>query len=88
MINNKSVEELKNYYHELFKKGVEEMPLDNITVSGVKIEKKGKNEDMYSEGDINYNCTYEGKIYPYSSSCNQDLLEFVQCILPYPRNNK
>ena len=84
MTNKKTTRQLSNYYRDMHRKGVEELPLDNITVEGCKIKKTGKSRDTSEEIVINcidYNCTYEGTTYPFSASCNQELLEFVELLV-------
>ena len=80
MKTDKSIEELINHYRDLFRKGVEEMPIDNLVVESCKIKKTGT-EELDSIKSTTYNCTVKGVTYPIATFCNQELLEFAQCLL-------
>ena len=83
MKSEKTAKELFKYFRDLSKKGVEEVPLDNITVDGCVIKKVGITYDTDGKKRIpcnEYELTVEGRQYPYSASCNEELLDFVMSI--------
>ena len=74
------ISEQINYYNKIYRKKIEELPIVNLEISGFKIKQIGKAVDPQFEGDLQYHCTYEGKVYPIEVSSNRELLEFCQCI--------
>jgi hypothetical protein len=84
MNNKKTAKQLSMYYRDMHRKGVEELPLDNIIVEGCKIKKTGTEIDTDGKIEvecITYDCTYKKVTYPFSACCNQELLEFVESIV-------
>jgi|TARA_R110000751_G_scaffold126717_1_gene228718 hypothetical protein len=74
------ISEQINHYNNLHNKKIEELPIMNLEICGVKIKQIGKSIDPEYKGDLVYHCTYEGEIYPIEVSCNRELLEFCQYI--------
>ena len=84
MTNKKKIKQLIKHYRDLYKNGVKELPVDNLVVSDCIIKKTGKSRDESEEivvDCIDYNCTHEGITYPFSATCNQELLEFVESLV-------
>jgi hypothetical protein len=85
MKSKQTVRELIDYYRDMERKGLEEIPIQKLTVQGCEIINTNEKETEYFNGhEITYTfyaCIYKGYRYEINAYANVDLLEFVESIL-------
>jgi len=85
MKSKQTVRELIDYYRDMARKGLEEIPIQKLTVQGCEIintnEKETENFNGHEITYTFYACIYKGYRYEINAYANVDLLEFVESIL-------
>ena len=85
MKKKQTVRELIDYYRDMARKGLEEVPIQKLTIEGCEIINTNKKEtEHFDEHEITYTfykCIYKGYKYEINAYANQDLLEFVESLV-------
>jgi hypothetical protein len=92
MKSKQTVRELIDYYRDMARKGLEEIPIQKLTVQGCEIintnEKETEDFDGHEITYTFYVCIYKGYRYEINAYANVDLLEFVESILTVVGRNE
>ncbi len=92
MKSKQTVRELIDYYRDMARKGLEEIPIQKLTVQGCEIintnEKETENFNGHEITYTFYACIYKGYRYEINAYANVDLLEFVESILTVVGHNE
>ena len=80
-----TVKKLIKYYRDMSQKGLEEIPIQKLTIEGCEIiNTNEKATEDFNGHEITYTfyaCIYEGYRYEINAYANLDLLEFVQSLV-------
>ena len=85
MKSKQTVRELIDYYRDMARKGLEEIPIQKLTVQGCEIINTNEKEtEDFNGHEITYTfhaCIYKGYRYEINAYANVDLLEFVESLV-------